>query len=142
MPYARADDLYNEIASQVSGGHFDNAKEIAFDALKSAMGEGDDFIGPIADITLNFELSGRFGGERVEILLDVRTSNSLNRAIRLLSMPDIRVVIQGKDTQIRDDVTKHVRLVGRQMFFYHGSSCFLTMNQHYRYNIIGLKCNK
>ena len=55
MPYARAEDLYEEIVTQIGDGHPDNAKEIALDALTSAFSDkSDDFIKPIVDVALNF----------------------------------------------------------------------------------------
>ena len=137
MTYASAVELYGEILKQVDDGQPENAIEIALDALKSAYGDKpDDLIRSIVDIGLNFELSGRFGGDRVEVLLDVSTSNSLSDAISLLRKDDIRVEAQTNGDRIRSETTNQVPVTDRLVFFFKGSSCFLTMHKHPRHDLI------
>lgn len=137
MPYARAEDLYEEIVTQIGDGHPDNAKEIALDALTSAFSDkSDDFIKPIVDVALNFELGGQFGGDRVQVLLDARTSRSLIEAIALLRKTNIKVVYEENGDKIRDRFTNRIPITDRLIFFFDGSSCFLAIHKHHLHNMI------
>lgn len=137
MPYARAEDLYEEIVTQIGDGHPDNAKEIASDALRSAFSDkSDDFIKPIVDVPLNFELGGQFGGDHVQVLLDIRTSRSLTEAVALLRRTTVRVEYQENGERVRDRFTNQIPVTDRLVFFFDGSSCFMTMHKHALHNMI------
>lgn len=143
MPYARAKDVYEELVVQIDDGRSDNAREIALDALTSAFSdESDDFIKPIVDVVLNFELGGQFGGDRVQVLLDTRTLLSLNKAISLLRRGESRVDVRVNGDSLHDRSTQRLTITDHLVFFYEESSCYLMMHKHALHDLIVIQVVK